>query len=71
MIIGDENGKNGEGDSPAARVADGIDDVFELWRDVDAAILGTRQGRSDTRRVGVHLLRLRRSIGEKLSEQNR
>ena len=54
LIVRDENGENGERDGPAARIGHGIDDIFKLGRDIDAAIFGARQRRGEACRVGIH-----------------
>lgn len=43
LIVRDENGENRERDGPATRIADGVDDIFELRGNVHATIFGTRQ----------------------------
>lgn len=49
LIIGDEDGQNGQGDGPRAGVRDGFDDRVNLRRNVDIAELSRRP---DGRRQG-------------------
>lgn len=57
MVIDDAESEEGEEDSPKSGIGDGLDDVVQLGRDVDARIFGVDEHRGETTRGrvgGVH-----------------
>lgn len=57
LIPSYKSSKKSKYNSPAARLGDGIDNVFELGRDGDGAKLGAGQRRGEASCVGSHVAR--------------